>query len=395
LLESYKKHVAERAEMGIVPIPLDADQTAALVELLKSPPSGEESLLLDLISNRVPAGVDQAAYVKAGFLTAIMRGETTSPVIDPVKAIELLGLMHGGYNITALIEALDNEQLAEGAANALSQTLLMFDAFYDVKEKADAGNTHAKRIIQSWADAEWFTDEAAVAEKITVTVFMVPGETNTDDLSPAPDAWSRPDIPLHALAMLKNPREGLDADPLGKLEELKKLGHPVAYVGDVVGTGSSRKSATNSVLWYTGDDIPGIPNKRAGGYCFGNKIAPIFFNTMEDSGALPIEMDVSKMEMGDVIDVYPYEGKVCRHGTDDQISAFELKTDVLLDEVRAGGRINLIIGRGRVWNLARVMFSVSLLRRWRVIKAIPLRKKWWAKPVVCLGLDRISIASRK
>ena len=346
MLENYEKHVAERAEMGIVPKPLDADQTASLVELLKSPPAGKESQLLDLISNRVPAGVDQAAYVKAGFLTAIIRGEATSPVIDRIKAVELLGLMHGGYNIAALIEALEDEELAAGAVKALSHTLLMFDAFYDVKEKADAGNAHAKAVIQSWADAEWFTDEPAVAEKITVTVFMVPGETNTDDLSPAPDAWSRPDIPLHALAMLKNPREGLEENPLGKLEELKKLGHPVAYVGDVVGTGSSRKSATNSVLWYTGDDIPGIPNKRAGGYCFGAKIAPIFFNTMEDSGALPIEMDVSKMEMGDVIDVYPYEGKVCRHGTDEQISSFELKTDILLDEVRAGGRINLIIGRG-------------------------------------------------
>ena len=346
MLESYQKHVAERAAMGIVPKPLDAEQTAALVELLKSPPAGQEELLLHLIRDRVPAGVDQAAYVKAGFLTAVTRGEATSPLIDKELAVELLGMMHGGYNIAALIEALDVELVADEAASALSKTLLMFDAFYDVKDKADAGNAHAKKVIQSWADAEWFTDAPAVAEKITVTVFMVPGETNTDDLSPAPDAWSRPDIPLHALAMLKNPREGLTDKPLEKLEELKQLGHPVAYVGDVVGTGSSRKSATNSVLWYTGDDIPGIPNKRAGGYCFGDKIAPIFFNTMEDSGALPIEMDVSALEMGDVIDVYPYEGKVCRHGTDDVVSNFELKTNVLLDEVRAGGRINLIIGRG-------------------------------------------------
>ena len=346
MLESYQKHVAERAEMGIVAKPLDAEQAAALVELLKSPPSGQEALLLELIRDRVPAGVDQAAYVKAGFLAAVMRGETTSPVVDRELSVELLGMMHGGYNIAPLIEALDEELLADEAAQALSKTLLMFDAFYDVKEKADNGNAHAKKVIQSWADAEWFTDAPAAAEKITVTVFMVPGETNTDDLSPAPDAWSRPDIPLHALAMLKNPREGLTDKPLEKLAELKQLGHPVAYVGDVVGTGSSRKSATNSVLWYTGDDIPGIPNKRAGGYCFGNKIAPIFFNTMEDSGALPIEMDVSKMEMGDVIDVYPYAGKVCRHGTEEVISTFELKTDVLLDEVRAGGRINLIVGRG-------------------------------------------------
>ena len=258
----------------------------------------------------------------------------------------MLGEMHGGYNIAPLIEALDDEQLADEATRALSHTLLMFDAFYDVKEKADAGNASARQVLESWANAEWFLDSPAVAEKITVTVFKVPGETNTDDLSPAPDAWSRPDIPLHALAMLKNPREGLVDNPLEKLEALKELGHPVAYVGDVVGTGSSRKSATNSVLWYTGEDIPGIPNKRAGGYCFGGKIAPIFFNTMEDSGALPIEMDVSAMEMGDVVDIYPYEGRACRHGTDDVISTFSLKTEVLLDEVRAGGRINLIIGRG-------------------------------------------------
>ncbi len=346
MLESYEKHVVERAALGLVPKPLDAEQTAALVELIKSPPGGKEEMLLGLIRDRVPAGVDQAAYVKAAFLAAIVNQEASSPIIDRELAVDLLGAMHGGYNIAPMIAALDEELLADEAANALSHTLLMFDAFYDVKEKADKGNTHAAKVVQSWADAEWFTNRPAVAEKITVTVFMVPGETNTDDLSPAPDAWSRPDIPLHALAMLKNPRDGLTEKPLEHLEELKKLGHPVAYVGDVVGTGSSRKSATNSVLWYTGDDIPGIPNKRAGGYCFGSSIAPIFFNTMEDSGALPIEMDVSKMEMGDVIDVYPYAGKVCRHGTDDVISTFELSNDVLLDEVRAGGRINLIIGRG-------------------------------------------------
>ncbi|MGB5709093.1 MAG: bifunctional aconitate hydratase 2/2-methylisocitrate dehydratase [Arenicellales bacterium] len=346
MLESYELHVAERAGIGIVPKPLDAEQTAALVELLNSPPAGKEEILLELLRNRVPAGVDQAAYVKASFLAAIVRKETTCSLIDRELAVELLGMMHGGYNIAPLIEALDEELLADEAAHALSHTLLVFDAFYDVKEKADGGNARAKKVIQSWADGEWFSDAPEVKEKITVTVFMVPGETNTDDLSPAPDAWSRPDIPLHALAMLKNPREGLTDKPLEKLQDLKQLGHPVAYVGDVVGTGSSRKSATNSVLWYTGQDIPGIPNKRAGGYCFGGKIAPIFFNTMEDSGALPVEMDVSAMEMGDVIDVYPYAGKVCRHGTDEVISTFELKTNVLLDEVRAGGRINLIIGRG-------------------------------------------------
>ncbi len=348
MLEAYRIHVAERAEMGIVPEPLNAQQVADLIELLKNPPSGEEAFLMDLFTNRVPAGVDQAAYVKASFLAAIAEGEATSPLISDERATEILGTMLGGYNIEPLIKALDNPKLADEAAGSLSHTLLMFDAFYDVKEKADAGNEYAKKVVQSWADGEWFTSKDPVAEKITVTVFMVPGETNTDDLSPAPDAWSRPDIPLHALAMLKMPREGFDVngDPLGKIEELKKKGHPVAYVGDVVGTGSSRKSATNSVLWTMGDDIPHIPNKRDGGYCFGNKIAPIFYNTMEDSGALPIEMDVSKMEMGDVIDVFPYEGVVKRHGTDEVISEFELKTQVLLDEVQAGGRIPLIIGRG-------------------------------------------------
>jgi len=348
VLKAYREHVAERAEMGIVPKPLDANQVAELIELLKNPPKSEEKFLMELFTDRVPAGVDQAAYVKASFLAAVADGEASSPLISDERAIEILGTMLGGYNIEPLIKALDNPRLADEAMHSLSHTLLMFDAFYDVKEKADAGNEYAKKIVQSWADAEWFTSKDPAAEKITVTVFMVPGETNTDDLSPAPDAWSRPDIPLHALAMLKMPKDGLDVDgdPLGKIEELKKQGHPVAYVGDVVGTGSSRKSATNSVLWTMGDDIPHIPNKRDGGYCFGGKIAPIFYNTMEDSGALPIEMDVSKMEMGDVIDVFPYEGVVKRHGTDDVISTFELKTDVLLDEVRAGGRIPLIIGRG-------------------------------------------------
>ena len=359
MLKAYRAHVAERAEMGIVPEPLNANQVADLIELLKNPPAGEEDVLMDLFTNRIPAGVDQAAYVKASFLTAIISGEATSPLISDERATEILGTMLGGYNIEPLIKALDNPKLADEAAGSLSHTLLMFDAFYDVKEKADAGNEHAKRVVQSWADAEWFTSKDEVAEKITVTVFMVPGETNTDDLSPAPDAWSRPDIPLHALAMLKMPRDGFDVngDPLGKIEEVKEKGFPVAYVGDVVGTGSSRKSATNSVLWTMGDDIPHIPNKRDGGYCFGNKIAPIFYNTMEDSGALPIEMDVSNLEMGDVIDVYPYEGVVKRHGTDEVVSTFELKTQVLLDEVRAGGRIPLIIGRGLT---ARARQSLNL-----------------------------------
>ncbi|EKA6987725.1 bifunctional aconitate hydratase 2/2-methylisocitrate dehydratase [Salmonella enterica] len=352
MLEEYRKHVAERAAQGIVPKPLDATQMAALVELLKTPPVGEEEFLLDLLINRVPPGVDEAAYVKAGFLAAVAKGDTTSPLVSPEKAIELLGTMQGGYNIHPLIDALDDAKLAPIAAKALSHTLLMFDNFYDVEEKAKAGNEYAKQVMQSWADAEWFLSRPPLVEKITVTVFKVTGETNTDDLSPAPDAWSRPDIPLHAQAMLKNAREGIEPDqpgvvgPIKQIEALQKKGYPLAYVGDVVGTGSSRKSATNSVLWFMGDDIPNVPNKRGGGLCLGGKIAPIFFNTMEDAGALPIEVDVSNLNMGDVIDVYPYKGEVRNHETGELLATFELKTDVLIDEVRAGGRIPLIIGRG-------------------------------------------------
>ncbi|ECJ6123049.1 bifunctional aconitate hydratase 2/2-methylisocitrate dehydratase [Salmonella enterica] len=352
MLEEYRKHVAERAAEGIVPKPLDATQMAALVELLKNPPAGEEEFLLDLLTHRVPPGVDEAAYVKAGFLAAVAKGETTSPLITPEKAIELLGTMQGGYNIHPLIDALDDAKLAPIAAKALSHTLLMFDNFYDVEEKAKAGNAYAKQVMQSWVDAEWFLSRPPLAEKITVTVFKVTGETNTDDLSPAPDAWSRPDIPLHAQAMLKNAREGIEPDqpgvvgPIKQIEALGKKGFPLAYVGDVVGTGSSRKSATNSVLWFMGDDIPFVPNKRGGGLCLGGKIAPIFFNTMEDAGALPVEVDVSRLNMGDVIDVYPYKGEVRSHETGELLANFELKTDVLIDEVRAGGRIPLIIGRG-------------------------------------------------
>jgi aconitate hydratase 2/2-methylisocitrate dehydratase len=345
MLEQYRKHVAERAAEGIVPKPLDAAQTAALVELIKNPPAGEENFLLDLLANRIPAGVDEAAYVKAGFLTAIAKGEAASPILSPSDAARLLGTMLGGYNVAPLIELLDHPELAPIAAKGLSHTLLIFDAFHDVQAKSDAGNNYAKQVIQSWAEAEWFTAKPEVPEKLTVTVFKVTGETNTDDLSPAPDAWSRPDIPLHAKAMLKMPREGI-TNAEQQIAELKQKGFPVAYVGDVVGTGSSRKSATNSVLWYMGNDIPYIPNKREGGVCIGGKIAPIFFNTMEDSGALPFECDVTSMAMGDVIDIYPYEGIVKRHGSDEIICRFELKTDVLLDEVRAGGRIPLIIGRG-------------------------------------------------
>ena len=352
MLEAYRKHVEERAAEGVVAKPLDAEQVAALVELLKNPPAGEESVLLDLLENRIPPGVDEAAYVKAGFLAAITKGEAQSPIVSKEKAADLLGTMQGGYNIEPLIALLDDESLAPIAVKALSHTLLMFDAFYDVEEKAKAGNAFAQQVLQSWADAEWFLSKPALAEKITLTVFKVTGETNTDDLSPAPDAWSRPDIPLHALAMLKNERDGIVPDqagsvgPIKQIEALKEKGHQLVYVGDVVGTGSSRKSATNSVLWFMGDDIPYVPNKRAGGYVLGGKIAPIFFNTMEDAGALPIELDVTKLAMGDVIDVYPFKGEVRRHDSDELVSTFELKTDVLIDEVRAGGRIPLIIGRG-------------------------------------------------
>ena len=346
MLEAYRKDVAERAAQGVVPQPLSAQQVAELVELMKSPPAGEEEVLLELLSERVPAGVDEAAYVKAGFLAAIAKGEVSSPLIDKKRAVELLGTMLGGYNIPPMIEALDDKDLADTAVSALSHTLLMFDAFHDVQEKANGGNDAAKRVMQSWADAEWFLAKDEVPEKITVTVFKVPGETNTDDLSPAQDAWSRPDIPLHAKAFHKFEREGFTTKPLETIEELKEKGHPVAYVGDVVGTGSSRKSATNSVLWLMGNDIPHIPNRRDGGFVLGGKIAPIFFNTLEDAGALPIECDVNAMEMGDVIDIYPHAMKVCRGGTDEVLATFEYSNEVILDEVRAGGRIPLIIGRG-------------------------------------------------
>jgi aconitate hydratase 2/2-methylisocitrate dehydratase len=345
VLEAYRKHVAERAELGVVPKPLSADQVADLIDLLKTPPAGEEEFLVDLISNRVPPGVDEAAYVKAGFLSAVAKGEAESPLIDKNLAVKLLGTMLGGYNIATLIDLLDDGELADSAADELCHTMLMFDAFHDVAEKADGGNAAAKRVMQSWADAEWFTSKEEIPEVMTVAVYKVPGETNTDDLSPAQDAWSRPDIPLHAKAMYKNPREGV-TNVEEQINELEKTGHPVALVGDVMGTGSSRKSATNSVLWYIGDDLPYIPNKRSGGVCIAGKIAPIFFNTMEDAGALPFECDVDNLNTGDIIDIRIYDGKIVRHGTDEVISEFELKTEVLLDEVRAGGRIPLIIGRG-------------------------------------------------
>jgi len=352
VLEAYRKHIEERAALGIVPQPLNAEQTAGLIELLKNPPAGEEAFLLELITDRVPPGVDEAAYVKAGFLSALAKGEAQSPLIDRKHATQLLGTMQGGYNIATLVELLDDATLGAVAAEQLKHTLLMFDAFHDVAEKAKAGNANAKAVLESWAAGEWFTKRPAIADKYTLTVFKVPGETNTDDLSPAPDAWSRPDIPLHALAMLKMARDGIEPEqpgsvgPLQQIADVRAKGFPVAYVGDVVGTGSSRKSATNSVLWFFGDDIPNVPNKRAGGFCFGTKIAPIFYNTMEDAGALPIEFDCTDLNMGDVIDVYPYKGEVRRHDSDELVTTFALKTEVLLDEVRAGGRIPLIVGRG-------------------------------------------------
>ncbi|QLG87541.1 bifunctional aconitate hydratase 2/2-methylisocitrate dehydratase [Chitinibacter bivalviorum] len=350
MLVAYRQHVAERAAQGIAPLPLSAQQTADLISLLQNPPAGEEAFLVELLTHRVPAGVDDAAKVKAAFLAAVAAGTETCALISRAKATELLGTMLGGFNIKPQIDLLGDAEVGSIAAEGLKKTLLMFDYFHDVKELADAGNANAKAVLQSWADAEWFTSRPEVPSQVTVTVFKVTGETNTDDLSPAPDAWSRPDIPLHALAMLKNPREGIVADqpgsvgPMKQIVELQKKGHPIAYVGDVVGTGSSRKSATNSVLWWTGEDIPFVPNKRFGGYCVGGKIAPIFFNTMEDAGALPIEFDVTNLNMGDVITIYPYDGKVEKDGQ--VVTTFSLKTEVLLDEVRAGGRINLIIGRG-------------------------------------------------
>ncbi|CCQ74536.1 bifunctional aconitate hydratase 2/2-methylisocitrate dehydratase [Magnetospira sp. QH-2] len=350
MLEQYRAHVAERDAQGIPPLPLSTEQTEQLVELLRNPPSGEEAVLVELLTHRVPAGVDDAARIKAGFLSRVAKGEEACNLIDKTQATNLLGTMLGGFNIEPMIDLLDDADCGATAAECLKKTLLVFDYFHDVQEKAEAGNDHAKAVLQSWADAEWFTSRPEVPESLTVTVFKVTGETNTDDLSPAPDAWSRPDIPLHALAMLKNPRDGIEPEeagvrgPIQFIRDLADKGHPVAYVGDVVGTGSSRKSATNSVLWWTGEDIPYVPNKRFGGVCLGSKIAPIFYNTMEDAGALPIEVDVSSMAMGDVIELRPYEGKVLKGG--DVIAEFTVKSEVIFDEVRAGGRIPLIIGRG-------------------------------------------------
>ena len=341
MLEEYRNHVEERAAEGIVPKPLNADQVAGLVELLKNPPAWEDAFLLDLLTNRIPAGVDEAAYVKAAFLTDVAKGKTACTLISRVEATRLLGTMLGGYNIPPLVDLLDDSEVGPTAANALKQTLLMFDAFHDVEDKRQAGNALAQEVMEAWAQGDWFTNKPDVPAEIKVTVYKVPGETNTDDLSPAVDAWSRPDIPLHAQAMLKARMD----NPLETIEALKDKGHPIAYVGDVVGTGSSRKSATNSVLWHMGHDIPFVPNKRSGGVCIGGKIAPIFFNTMEDAGALPIECDVTQMNTGDVIVIKPYEG-VIQNEQGLTLANFALKSDVILDEVRAGGRIPLIVGRG-------------------------------------------------
>lgn len=351
MLEAYRQHVADRAAQNIPPAPLSPEQVADLVELLKSPPAGEEAFLVELLTERVPPGVDEAAYVKAGYLSALANGEATCELINREHAIRLLGDMHGGYNIATLVGLLDDEALGTHAARELKQTLLVFDAFHDVVELARSGSGNAQAVLESWAAGEWFTERPEVPESLKMVVFKVTGETNTDDLSPAPDAWSRPDIPLHALAMFKMTREGIEPDapgvtgPLNQIEAIKQAGLPVAFVGDVVGTGSSRKSATNSVLWYFGEDTPGIPNKRAGGVCIGGKVAPIFYNTMEDAGALVFEAPVDSLCMGDVIEIRPYDGKILSE-SGEVLSEFALRSDVLLDEVRAGGRINLIIGRG-------------------------------------------------
>ena len=351
MLVEYREHVNKRKSQNIPPKPLNADQTSDLVKLLKNPPKGEENFLLDLISNRVPPGVDEAAYVKASFLSAIATAKDHSPIISRELSVKLLGRMLGGYNVATLVELLDDEDMQECAAEQLKSTILVFDAFHDVSEKATDGNNLAKSVIESWANAEWFLKNKEVPKSIKTIVFKANGETNTDDLSPAQDAWSRPDIPLHALAMFKMERDGLTPDipgeigPMTQIEEIKSNNLPVTFIGDVLGTGSSRKSATNSVLWFFGDDIPGVPNKRSGGICFGTKVAPIFFNTMEDAGALVFEASVDDISHGDIVEIFPYDGKIVDE-VGNIITTFSHKSDVILDEVRAGGRINLIVGRG-------------------------------------------------
>lgn len=383
MLESYHKKAEQRAKLGIVPNPLIADEVSEVVSLLQNPPIGSEEELVSLLENRIPPGVDEAAKVKAEFLADIAFGKKQSPLVSKQRAVELLGTMQGGYNVSSLIVLLDDKELAPSAAKALAHTLLIFDAFDTVAQKAKDGNIYAQQVVKSWADAEWFTSKPKLAQRITLTVFKVPGETNTDDLSPAPDAWSRPDIPLHAMAMLKNARLGITPDedgaigPVSTINSLREKNYPLVYVGDVVGTGSSRKSATNSVLWFMGEDIPFVPNKRCGGFVFGGKIAPIFFNTMEDAGALPVEMDVSKMNTGDIVDILPYEGKVVNHETGEVLSTFTLKTQVLLDEVRAGGRIPLIIGRGLTAK-AREYLGLSPSSEFILPQSVPSSKKGYS-----------------
>ena len=372
--EAYGAHVAERQADGLPPKPLDAEQVSQLVAVAKAPPADEVAQLKTLLKERVPPGVDEAAYVKAAYLSAVAKGEATSELFTAVEATEVLGKMQGGYNVATLVDLLDSTDaaVAQQAAAELKHTILIFDSFHCVVEKKDAGNALAAEVIASWADAEWFTSRPEVPDKTTYTVFKVTGETNTDDLSPAPDAWSRPDIPLHAKAMLKIGRDGIEPEsegqvgPISQIEKLKEAGHPLVYVGDVVGTGSSRKSGTNSVLWYIGEDIPGVPNKRTGGLCLGTKIAPIFFNTMEDSGALPIECDVENLNMGDAIDVHIKDGKITKHGSDEKLCDLTLRTQLLLDEVRAGGRIALIIGRGLTTRARESMGQESLHPIFRV-----------------------------
>ena len=338
-LEDYKAHVTERATLGVPALPLSAEQTAEVIELIKSNCTDE---LLDLLTNRVAPGVDDSAYVKAAFLNDVAADKVTVAAIAPEKAVEMLGMMLGGYNVKPMIDALSssNSAVVSAAVTALNKTLLVYDAFNDVEELHNAGNAAATEVMTSWANAEWFTNKPALADEITVTVYKVPGETNTDDLSPASEAFTRSDIPLHANALLVNRMD----NPLETIAELKTKGNPIAYVGDVVGTGSSRKSGVNSVQWHMGEDIPGVPNKRTGGVVLGNTIAPIFFATCEDSGALPLELDVDGMETGDVVTIYPYKGEAHKNGA--CIATFKLNPNTITDEVRAGGRIPLIIGRG-------------------------------------------------
>lgn len=390
MLNTYKNHAQERAASGLPPLPLNAEQTAELVDLLRNPPLQESALLLELISERVPAGVDEAAYVKASFLTALVKGETTSPLIDPFRAIELLGTMQGGYNVDSLVALFDDDTYAEAAAVQLKHTILMFEAFHDVVAKSLRGNLFAAQVLRSWAEAEWFLRRPAVKDLYTLTIFKVSGETNTDDLSPATDVWSRPDIPLHARSMLKNPRDGVQPDepgvvgPLALIQSLKAQGNPIAYVGDVVGTGSSRKSAINSILWHFGDDIAHVPNKRLGGFCFASKIAPIFYNTLEDAGGIPLEFDVSALQTGDVIDLYLRAGRVCKHSTGEVVGDFRAASEVLLDQVRAGGRIPLIIGRA-LTEKARDTLGLGPTEGLTFIVVWPASKRWSVQPGTRLG----------